>query len=69
MNKMQLIETMEKYLENMCAYHAIGSDKLFRYYSGCADAIKGLLEREYRWDEDNASEHVKAMLEIMEENW
>lgn len=67
--KHDLIETMTRYLENMCAYHATGNTQLFHYYAGRADAIREILEDRYYWDERYASEHVKAMWDIMDENW
>lgn len=64
-----LYETMEKHLENMCAYHATGNSDLFRYYAGKADACRDLLEEIFNFDERHASEHIKNMWEIMDENW
>lgn len=64
-----LYEEMTKYLETMCAYHATGEKDLFRYYAGQADACKELLEEIYTFDERYADEHVKAMWDIVDENW
>ena len=64
-----LYTEMEKYLENMCAYHATGNKDLFRYYAGKADACRDILEELFSFDERYASEHIKAMWEIMDENW
>lgn len=67
--KNELIESMEKYLENMCAYLATGNKQLFYYNAGKADAIREILEERYNWDERNASEHIKNMWDIADENW
>lgn len=67
--RQKLYEEMTKYLETMCAYHATGDMNLFRYYAGKADACKELLEEIYCFQEENADDHVKAMWEIMDENW
>ena len=67
--KNELIEIMTKYLENMCAYHAIGDMKFFHYYAGKADAIRDILEENYNWDERYADEHIKNMWDIMDENF
>lgn len=64
-----LYNTMEKYLENMCAYHATGDQNLFRYYAGKADACRDLLEVLFDFNEHTASEHIKNMWEIMDANW
>ena len=64
-----IYKKMEDYLENMCAYHATGNKELFRYYAGKADACKDILEEVFSFDEEKASEHIKAMWDIMEENW
>ena len=64
-----MLETMTKYLENMCAYHATGDTKLFYYYAGKADAIRDILEENCNWDARCADEHIKNMWDIMEENW
>ena len=64
-----LYEEMTRYLENMCAYLATGEKDLFRYYAGKADACRDLLEEHYNFDERYASEHIKAMWDIMDENW
>lgn len=64
-----LYEEMTKYLETMCAYHATGDKTLFRYYAGKADACKELMEELFCFIEEGADEHVKAMWEIMDENW
>lgn len=69
MNKQQLIDTMTSNLENMCAYHATGNTQLFHYYAGRAEAIADILRDCYLWDEDAATEHIRNMFEIMDENW
>lgn len=65
----KLYKELENHLENMCAYLATGNKDLFRYYAGKADGIKEILEEVYNFDESHASEHIKAMWDIMEENW
>lgn len=65
----QLYEEMEKHLENMCAYLATGNKQLFHYYAGKADALRDILEEVFNFDERYASNHVKAMWDIMDENW
>lgn len=64
-----LYEEMEKNLENMCAYHATGDKDLFIYYAGKANACRDLLEEHFNFDERHASEHIKNMWDIMDENW
>jgi len=64
-----IYKEMEIYLETMCAYHATGNRELFRYYAGKADACRDILEEVYRFDERYASEHIRNMWEIMDENW
>lgn len=64
-----IYEEMTKYLETMCAYHATGDKNLFRYYAGEADGCRELLEELFAFDERYADEHVKAMWDIMDENW
>lgn len=64
-----IYEEMEQHLENMCAYLATGNKDLFRYYAGKADALRDLLENHFGFDERYASEHIKAMWDIMDENW
>lgn len=65
----RLYKDMESHLENMCAYLATGEKNLFRYYAGKADACRELLENLFNFDERYASEHIKNMWEIMDENW
>lgn len=67
MNKKYLVDKLTAYLEDMCAYHAIGNVQLSQYSAGRADAIRTVLEDFYDWDERNANEHIKNMIEIMEE--
>lgn len=67
--RQHLYEEMTKYLETMCAYHATGDMNLFRYYAGKADGCREVLEELFNFDERHADEHVKAMWEIMDENW
>lgn len=69
MNKKDLIERMESYLETMCADHATGNMPMFYYHAGKADSIRCILEECYNWDERYASEHIKNMWDIMDENW
>ena len=64
-----IYEEMTKHLENMCAYHATGNMDLFRYNAGKADGCRKLLEEIFSFDERYADKHVKAMWEIMDENW
>lgn len=67
--KQELIRKMVDYLENMCAYLATGNKQLFHYNAGKADAIREILEESYGWDERHATEHIKAMWDIADENW
>ena len=67
--KNELIKTMTSYLEDMCAYLTTGKKDLFYYNAGKADAIRTILEEQYGWDERYASEHIKNMWDIMDENW
>ena len=60
---------MEKNLENMCAYLATGNKDLFRYYAGKADGCRDILEEIFGFDERHATEHIKNMWDIMDENW
>lgn len=69
MNKTELVNKMTKYLETMCGDLAEGNMKLFYYYAGKADALRDILEERYGWDGRFASEHIKAMWDIMDENW
>lgn len=64
-----LVEKMTHYLETMCADHATGNTAMFHYSAGRADAIRAVLEDAYGWDERYADEHIKAMWDIMDENW
>lgn len=67
--KNTIIDTMTHDLENTCAYLATGEKDLFRYSAGKADALRELLEEFYNWDERYATEHVKNMWDIIDENW
>lgn len=64
-----IYEKMTKYLETMCAYLATGNKDLFRCYAGKADACRSILEEYFSFEEEYADEHVKAMWDIMNENW
>lgn len=64
-----IIDTMTHYLENACAYLTTGETQLYHYSAGKADALREHLEEFYGWDERHASEHVKAMWDIIDENW
>ena len=67
--KNYLINEMETYLENMCAYLTTNNKELFCYYAGKADAIRIILEEQFNWDVCLANDHIKAMFDIMDENW
>lgn len=67
--KNYLIKKMETYLENMCGELAIGNKDLFRYYAGKADALRDVLEEQFGLNEHTVNEHIKAMWDIMDENW
>ena len=68
-NKKFIIETLTQELENACAYLAVGDKDLFRYHAGKADGIRDILENCFDWGEYYATEHIKAMWEIVDENW
>lgn len=67
--KNELINTMTSYLENACAYLTTGEKQLFHYNAGKADALRTILEEHYGWDERSATEHIKNMWDIIDENW
>lgn len=67
--KTELIRDMTAYLENACAYHAIGEKALFHYNAGKAEAIRIILEDYFSVFECDYSEHIQNMLEIMDEEF
>lgn len=64
-----LVSLMEEHLENMCAYLSTNCRPLFYYYAGKADGIRDILENYFYWDPESANDHIKAMWDIMDENW
>ena len=69
MSKAELIRRMTEYLENVCAYLAIGDRKLFYYNAGKANAIENMLDDMFNWYVEYADEHIQNMLDIIDENW
>lgn len=67
--KDELIKTMTQQLEEMCTHLTSSDTHLFHYCAGRADALRELLEKYYNWDERYADDHIKAMWDIMDENW
>lgn len=68
-NKNDLVREMTRHLEDMCAYLATGETQLFHYCAGRADGLRRILEEYFYWDERSATEHIKNMWDIMDENW
>lgn len=67
--RQKIYEEMTKHLEDTCAYLTTGEKDLFKYCAGKADACRTLLKEIYYFDERYADEHVKAMWDIIDENW
>ena len=68
--KIDLIRKLNRYLEDACAYKAIGDKPLFDLSSGRADAIRDILEEYFDFSESNYSEHLLNMIDIVEyEGW
>lgn len=64
-----IVEQMECELANATHYLLTENNDLFRYYAGKAEGMRDVLECLYNWDERYATEHIKNMWDIIDENW
>ncbi|MBP3305334.1 MAG: hypothetical protein J6L24_05125 [Oscillospiraceae bacterium] len=64
--KKELINRMEKALENAMAYLTVNERTLFIYYAGQAQSLLELLEDEFGYEETQYTEHIANMWEITE---